>query len=170
MSLNKIMLIGNLGKDPELKTFPDGGQLCNISIATKKTWKDKATGDRKESTQWHRVVFNGALAGIANQYLKKGSQVYVEGSLESRKWADKDGIEKETYEVKVTEMKLLDKRSSGDSDDGGGYGQGNGDGYAPKSRPAPAPRQGYVQRPTPPAPAPAREASGFDDMDDDIPF
>ncbi len=164
-SINKVIIVGNLGRDPEMRSFPSGDQVANVTIATTDKWKDKQTGEPKEATEWHRVVFNGRLAEIVGQYLKKGSQVYVEGSLRTRKWTDKDGIEKYTTEIRADNMQMLGGRqgmgspsSSGD-DDGGGYEQRR----APASRP-PAP-QGGGQRPAAKPPA-----SGFDDMDDDIPF
>jgi single-strand DNA-binding protein len=170
-SVNKVIIVGNLGRDPEMRTFPSGGRVCNVTIATTERWKDKQSGEMKEATEWHRVVFNDRLAEIAGEYLRKGSQVYVEGSLRTRKWTDKDGIEKFTTEIRADEMKMLGKRegmggggaSSGEDD---GYGGGGGGGYprgggSPSRAPAPAPRQ---------QPAAGKPSSGFDDMDDDIPF
>ncbi len=162
-SVNKVIIVGNLGRDPEVRTFPSGDRVANVNIATTDRWKDKQTGEMKEATEWHRVVFNGRLAEIAGEYLRKGSQVYVEGSLRTRKWTDKDGVEKYTTEIRADEMKMLGKREgmggSGPSDDeGGGYEQRRAP--APASRSAPA---GGAK----PAPKPS---SGFDDMDDDIPF
>ena len=178
-SVNKVIIVGNLGRDPEMRTFPSGDQVANVTVATTDRWKDKQSGEMREATEWHRIVFNGRLAEIAGQYLRKGSQVYVEGSLRTRKWTDKDGIEKYTTEIRADQMQMLGSRQgqggpSGPSDDdgyggGGGYSQGGGGGggggYAPRApaaaprAPAPAPRQ-----------APAKSSSGFDDMDDDIPF
>ena len=182
-SINKVIIVGNLGRDPEMRTFPSGDQVANVTIATTDKWKDKQTGEMKEATEWHRVVFNGRLAEIVGQYLRKGSQVYVEGSLRTRKWTDQAGIEKYSTEIRADQMQMLGGRQGmggqgGGHDDGGGYGGDAGGGYdqAPRrAAPAPAPRQ---QRPAAPAqrPAPApvaqapRAASGFDDMDDDIPF
>ena len=162
-SVNKIILVGNLGRDPEMRSFPNGDQVANITIATTDKWKDKATGDMKEATEWHRVVFNGRLAEIAGQYLRKGSQVYIEGSLRTRKWTDKDGTEKATTEVRADQMQMLGSRQGmGGSDEGGGGG------YEPRrAAPAAAPR---VPAPVAARPAPSKAASGFDDMDDDIPF
>jgi single-strand DNA-binding protein len=167
-SVNKVIIVGNLGKDPETRTFPSGGRVCNVTIATSERWKDKNTGEMKELTEWHRVVFNDRLAEIAGEYLRKGSQVYVEGSLRTRKWTDKDGVEKYTTEIRADEMKMLGKREGMGSpgEDDGGYDS------APR-RSAPASRTpaggagggaGGGQRP------PSKPASGFDDMDDDIPF
>ena len=182
-SINKVIIVGNLGRDPEMRTFPSGDQVANVTIATTDKWKDKQTGEMREATEWHRVVFNGRLAEIVGQYLRKGSQVYVEGSLRTRKWTDQSGVEKYSTEIRADQMQMLGGRQGmggqgGGHDDGGGYGGDAGGGYdqAPRrAAPAPAPMQ---QRPTAPAPRPApapvaqapRAASGFDDMDDDIPF
>ena len=163
-SVNKVIIVGNLGKDPETRTFPSGGRVCNVTIATTERWKDKQSGEMKELTEWHRVVFNDHLAEIAGEYLRKGSQVYVEGSLRTRKYTDQQGVEKYTTEIRADEMKMLGKREgmgggapSGD-DEGGGYEQRR----APSRAPAPAAQQ----RPA----AGNKPSSGFDDMDDDIPF
>ena len=181
-SINKVIIVGNLGRDPEMRTFPSGDQVANVTIATTDKWKDKQTGEMKEATEWHRVVFNGRLAEIVGQYLRKGSQVYVEGSLRTRKWTDQAGVEKYSTEIRADQMQMLGGRQGmggqGGGHDDGGYGGDAGGGYdqAPRrAAPAPAPMQ---QRPTAPAPRPApapvaqapRAASGFDDMDDDIPF
>ena len=181
-SINKVIIVGNLGRDPEMRTFPSGDQVANVTIATTDKWKDKQTGEMKEATEWHRVVFNGRLAEIVGQYLRKGSQVYVEGSLRTRKWTDQAGIEKYSTEIRADQMQMLGGRQGmggqGGGHDDGGYGGDAGGGYdqAPRrAAPAPAPMQ---QRPAAPAPRPApapvaqapRAASGFDDMDDDIPF
>ena len=166
-SVNKIILVGNLGRDPEMRSFPSGDQVANITIATTDKWKDKQTGEMKEATEWHRVVFNGRLAEIAGQYLRKGSQVYVEGSLRTRKWTDKDGQEKFTTEIRADQMQMLGSRqgmgAAGGGDEGGGYEAPRRAAApaAPRTAPAAAPRQ---------APAAAKASSGFDDMDDDIPF
>lgn len=174
-SINKVIIVGNLGRDPEMRTFPSGDQVANVTIATTDKWKDKQTGETKEATEWHRVVFNGRLAEIVGQYLRKGSQVYVEGSLRTRKWTDQAGVEKYSTEIRADQMQMLGGRQ-GMGGQGGGQGGGYDDGgydEAPR-RAAPAP----MQRPPAPAPRPApapaaqapRAASGFDDMDDDIPF
>jgi single-strand DNA-binding protein len=162
-SVNKVIVVGNLGRDPEMRSFPSGDQIANVTVATTDKWKDKQTGEMKEATEWHRIVFNGRLAEIAGQYLRKGSQVYVEGSLRTRKWTDKDGIEKYTTEIRADQMQMLGSRQGmggggGGQDDGGGYDAPPQRSAAPAAR-APAARQ-----------APAKAASGFDDMDDDIPF
>ena len=181
-SINKVIIVGNLGRDPEMRTFPSGDQVANVTIATTDKWKDKQTGEMKEATEWHRVVFNGRLAEIVGQYLRKGSQVYVEGSLRTRKWTDQAGVEKYSTEIRADQMQMLGGRQGmggqGGGHDDGGYGGDAGGGYdqAPR-RAAPAPAS-MQQRPPAPAPRPApapvaqapRAASGFDDMDDDIPF
>ncbi len=165
-SVNKVILVGNLGRDPEVRTFPSGDRVAYCTMATTESWKDKQTGERRELTEWHRLTFRGGLAGIVEQYLRKGSQIYVEGSIRSRKFTDKEGAEKSITEINVSEMTMLGSRQgmggpAGD-DDGGGAANGGYARPAPASRPAAqAPRQ---------APAPAKSASGFDDMDDDIPF
>ena len=165
-SVNKIILVGNLGRDPEMRSFPNGDQVANITIATTDKWKDKATGDMKEATEWHRVVFNGRLAEIAGQYLRKGSQVYIEGSLRTRKWTDKDGAEKSTTEVRADQMQMLSSRQgTGGGDEGGASSSGSYE--ARRAAPAAAPR---APAPMAARPAPSKAASGFDDMDDDIPF
>ena len=163
-SVNKVILVGNLGRDPETRTFPSGDQVCNVTLATTDKWKDKQSGEMREATEWHRLVFNGRLAEIAAQYLRKGSQIYVEGQIRTRKYTDKDGVEKYATDIRVDQMQMLGSRQgqgapAGDDD----YGQGGG-GYSRLAAPAP--------RPSTPAPrqAPSKSASGFDDMDDDIPF
>lgn len=148
-SVNKVILIGNLGADPETRYAPSGDAICNIRIATTDIWKDKATGEKKEATEWHRIVFFGRLAEIAGQYLKKGSQVYIEGSLRTRKWQDKDGLDRYTTEIRADEMKMLGSR------------QGSGE-APPREREA-APTQ-------PAGGAKKAPGTGFGDMDDDIPF
>lgn len=178
-SVNKVIIVGNLGRDPEVRTFPSGDRVANVTIATTETWKDKQTGERREATEWHRVVFRGGLAGIVEQYLRKGSQVYVEGSIRSRKYNDASGIEKSITEIMANEMTMLGSRQGmggpqGGSNDGG-YDDGgydNSPAPAPARRPAaPAARPAMAPASRPPAAAPAaRSSSGFDDMDDDIPF
>jgi single-strand DNA-binding protein len=154
-SVNKVILIGNLGKDPEVRYAPSGSAICNVTIATSRQWKDKTSGEKQEETEWHRVVFYDRLAEIAGEYLKKGRPVYVEGRLKTRKWTDKEGVEKYTTEIVAAEMQLLGSRESGGGDDAGA-GQ--------RSAPAPRPAAG---RPAATAP---KSSTGFDDMDDDIPF
>jgi single-strand DNA-binding protein len=162
-SVNKVILIGNLGRDPETRYMPNGEAVTNVTLATTESWKDRTSGERQEKTEWHRVTFYRRLAEIAGEYLKKGSQVYVEGRLETRKWTDKEGKDRYTTEIIATEMKMLGSRSGGGapsydaSDDAGGAPMG---GARPsRSSGAPAPR-----------PAPSKGPSGIADMDDDIPF
>ena len=152
-SVNKVILVGNLGKDPETRYAPSGDAICNITLATTDTWRDKASGEKREATEWHRVVFFGKLAEIAGQYLRKGSQVYVEGSLRTRKWQDKDGQDRYTTEIRADEMKMLGSRQDGDS--------------APRQQAAP--QQPRTQQPKPQQSGGAQ--GGFGDFgDDDIPF
>jgi len=172
-SVNKVILVGNLGRDPEMRTFPNGDQVANVTLATTDKWKDKQSGEPREHTEWHRLVFNGRLAEIAGQYLRKGSQIYVEGSIRTRKWQDQaTGQDRYATEVRVDQMQMLGSRQGmgGPSDDGGGGygGGGDGGGYDAPRRAAPAPRA--ASAPRAPAPAAPKPGSGFDDMDDDIPF
>ena len=172
-SVNKVILVGNLGRDPEMRTFPSGDQVANVTLATTDKWKDKQSGEAREHTEWHRLVFNGRLAEIAGQYLRKGSQIYVEGSIRTRKWQDQaTGQDRYATEVRVDQMQMLGSRQGmgGPSDDGGGGygGGGDGGGYDAPRRAAPAPRA--ASAPRAPAPAAPKPGSGFDDMDDDIPF
>jgi single-strand DNA-binding protein len=131
-SVNKVIIVGNLGRDPEVRSFANGGKVCNLRIATSENWRDKATGERREKTEWHSVaIFSEPLARIAEQYLKKGSKVYIEGQLETRKWQDQSGQDRYTTEVVLRpykgELTLLDSR--GDSSGGGSYGGGADQGY-----------------------------------------
>lgn len=164
--VNKVILIGNLGKDPEMKSFPNGDAFCNLTLATSDSWTDKTSGEKKEKTEWHNLVFTRRLAEIAGQYLKKGSKIYVEGSLRTRKWQDKDGHDRYTTEIQVNDMQMLDGRSGGggSEDFGGGssnYGSSRGSGAPQRSSSAPAR----------PAPSPERGGGGGDSFeDDDIPF
>ena len=165
-SVNKVIIVGNLGRDPEVRSFPSGDRVANVTVATTDKWKDKQTGEMREATEWHRVVFNGRLAEIAEQYLRKGSQVYVEGSLRTRKWTDQSGVEKYSTEIRADQMQMLGSRQ------GMGQPAGAGGGYdgGPR-RPAPAARQAPAAAAAPRSSAPPPKASsGFDDMDDDIPF
>ena len=159
-SVNKVIIVGNLGRDPETRYMPSGDAMTSITVATTDSWKDKATGEKKEQTEWHRITFFGKLAEIAGQYLKKGSQVYVEGSLRTRKYTDKDGVEKYATDIKADSMQMLGSRQ------GMGGGASMDDGYG--SSPAPMPRQSAA--PAPRQAAPSRPAPNFSDMDDDIPF
>ena len=163
-SVNKVILVGNLGRDPETRYMPDGGAITNASIATTETWKDK-NGEKQEKTEWHRIVFynrgNYKLAEIAGEYLKKGSQIYVEGRLQTRKWQDKDGVEKYSTEVIAEAMQMLGSRQGMGGDGGGDYARSSGGG-APSG-----PSAGSSSKP---AGAAKGGAAKFDDMDDDIPF
>ncbi|WP_341685497.1 single-stranded DNA-binding protein [Limnohabitans sp.] len=161
-SVNKVIIVGNLGRDPETRYMPSGDAVTNINVATTDRYKDKQSGEMREATEWHRISFFGKLAEIAGQYLKKGSQVYVEGSLRTRKYTDKDGVEKYATEIRAETMQMLGGRQ------GMGAPSDGGDGYdAPRSAPAARPAAPAAR----PAPAAARPApGGFDDMDDDIPF
>ncbi len=147
-SVNKVILVGNLGADPETRYMPNGDAVCNIRVATTESWKDKQSGEKKEITEWHRVVFYRKLAEIAGQYLKKGSQVYLEGRIRTRKWTDKEGQERYTTEIEANEMQMLGRRE----------GMGDSGPRESSGRAAPA------------KPAAASSGGGFNDFDDDIPF
>jgi single-strand DNA-binding protein len=165
--LNKVMLIGRLGADPEVRYMPSGGTFANISLATNLTWKDKQTGEKKESTEWHRVVFSDRLAEIVGEYLKKGAQIYVEGRLKTRKWQDQGGHDRYTTEIIATTMRMLDSRSGGTSHFGNEQPQTShaettaAPAYSSQSS-EPA-QQTHAMPPAPPSHA-------YDDFDDDIPF
>lgn len=174
--VNKVILVGNLGGDPEVRYMPNGNAVTNVTVATSESWKDKQTGQQQERTEWHRVVFFNRLAEIAGEYLRKGTKVYVEGSLRTRKWQDQSGADRYTTEIVGSEMQMLDSR--GGNNDGGyqqpqqGYAQPQ---QAPQSAPAPQGRPAAPQgRPAAPqqAPTPHPQAAppGLDDFDDDIPF
>lgn len=169
MSVNKVILVGNLGRDPELRSFPNGGQIANATLATSRRWTDKQTGEKREETEWHRLVFNNRLAEIAGQYLRKGSQIYVEGSLRTRKWQDQSGEDRYTTEVRVDHMQMLGARAGARQDDAGAQRE-------PASR---APQ--YGERPQGARNNPyqaAKEGSamaaaafgGTSDGDDDLPY
>jgi single-strand DNA-binding protein len=167
-SINKVIIIGNLGRDPEVRYTPSGAAVCNVSVATTRNWKNRDSGEKQEETEWHRVVFYDRLAEIAGEYLKKGRSVYVEGRLKTRKWQDKDGKDNYTTEIIAETMQLLGGREGmggGAGDEGGGYSresyEGGGSGRSERSAPA--------SRPAASKPAP-KSSTGFDDMDDDIPF
>jgi len=151
--INKVILIGNLGADPEVRYMPSGGAVTNVRLATSESWKDKNTGEQQERTEWHRVVFFGRLAEIAGEYLRKGSKIYCEGRLQTRKWQDNNGVDRYTTEIVANEMQMLDSRGGG----GGGDfnqdtgGQSSGGGRSP-------------------APAGGGKSGGYDEFDDDIPF
>ncbi len=160
-SVNKVILVGNLGRDPEVRSFPNGGKVCNLRIATSENWRDKQTGERKEKTEWHSVaIFSDGLVKVAEQYLKKGSKVYIEGALETRKWQDQSGADRYTTEVVLrnfgSTLVMLDGREGGGggSGGGGGYdeGQAGGGGYGDRSGSGQA------------------SSSARSDLDDEIPF
>ena len=170
-SLNKVMLIARLGRDPEVRYTPSGAAVCNLSAATSRSWKDKQSGEKVEETEWHRLVAYDKLAEIMGEYLKKGSLAYFEGRLKTRKWADKDGVEKYTTEIIVDQMQML----------GGREASGDGGGEQPQRQQRPQTHGEQRQQRAAPyrgdsAPAASRPAggastgTGFDDMDDDIPF
>lgn len=148
--VNKVILIGNLGRDPEVRYMPSGGAVANVTLATSESWKDRQTGETQERTEWHNVVFFNRLAEIAGEYLRKGSKIYVEGSLRTRKWQGKDGQDRYTTEIVASEMQMLDSR-------GGGSGSGS-------SAPARSQRQEQDDY------EPMRPSPGAEDFDDDIPF
>jgi single-strand DNA-binding protein len=148
-SVNKVIVIGNLGRDPETRYMPDGAAITNVSVATSFQWNDKASGEKKEETEWHRVVFRGKLAEIAGEYLKKGSQVYVEGRLRTRKWQDKDGQDRYTTEIVAERMQMLGARAG-----------------AGEPRPEPAMESKAAE----PKAGAKKPAGKFDDLEDDIPF
>lgn len=153
--VNKVILVGALGRDPESKTFDNGGSLCNFSIATSESWNDKNTGERQEITEWHRIVVNGKLAGVCQQYLKKGSKVYIEGSLRTRKWTDKDGQERYQTEIRADSMQMLgDKGDSSNSNaqgdqynnNSGNQSQQRGNGQQAQNNGGYGGNQGYGQQ------------------------
>ena len=166
-SVNKVILIGNLGRDPETRFTPSGSAVCNVRIATTRNWKDKASGEKREETEWHSVVFYDRLAEIAGEYLRKGRPVYVEGRLKTRKWQDKEGQDRYTTEIIAEAMQLLGSRDGGGgtvpADDGGGYAR-------EREREPMAARQGGAAAAGGAAGAARKPAHDFDDMDDDIPF
>ena len=165
-SVNKVILIGNLGADPESRFAPSGDAICNIRLATTETWRDKNTGERREATEWHRVAFFGKLAEIAGQYLRKGSQVYIEGSLRTRKWQDQSGQDRYTTEIRADEMKMLGRREGGDAPMRGGEGGG----WDAGAQSAPARQAAVPAQRAQPQSAPPQQSGGFGDFDDDIPF
>ena len=176
--VNKVILVGNLGQDPEIRYMPNGGAVANMTLATSESWRDKATGEQKEKTEWHRVVLFGKLAEVAGEYLKKGSQVYIEGALQTRKWTDQAGVEKYTTEVVVNvggTMQMLGGRTGGGAPAGGG--QASGDQGAQGGWGKPQQPQGGNQfsggqqaRPAAQNNAPAQNNEPPMDFDDNIPF
>ena len=163
--INKVILVGNIGGDPETRFMPNGSAVTNITLATSDSWKDKQSGQMQERTEWHRVVFFNRLAEIAGEYLRKGSKVYVEGSLRTRKWQGQDGQDRYTTEIVASEMQMLDGRG-GDSNGGGYQQQGGNAGYG-QQQGGGAPMQ---QAPRQQAPIQQQQPPAFDDFDDDIPF
>jgi single-strand DNA-binding protein len=152
--INKVILIGNLGNDPEIRYLPSGAAVANLSLATNEAWKDKTTGEQQDRTEWHRVVFFNRLGEICRDYLKKGAKIYVEGSLRTRKWTDKNGVERYTTEIIGAELQMLDSR--GGAQDGAGYAPPMGESRAPASQQQAAPMP--------------EMAHAGDDFEDDIPF
>lgn len=159
MSVNKVILVGRLGAEPESRSFPDGGSICNLRLATSESWKDRQTGERKERTEWHRVVLRNRLGEIAQQYLHKGSQVYIEGRIQTRKWQDQNGQDRYSTEIVGNEMTMLDSKGAG--------------GTAPAyQQSAPAPQSAAAPQPASPSAGPdyGSPQGGADYLDDDIPF
>ena len=158
-SVNKVILVGNLGRDPEVRYSPEGSAICNVSLATTSQWKDRNSGERREETEWHRVVFYNRLAEIAGEYLRKGRSIYVEGRIKTRKWQDKEtGQDRYSTEIIGDQMQMLGGRGDDMGGGGGGGDFNQAPARAPQQRPAPA------QRPV------AQEPTNLADMDDDIPF
>lgn len=156
--VNKVILVGNVGNDPEFRVMPNGNGVANVSLATSETWKDKNTGDQQEKTEWHRVIFFNRLAEIVEQYVKKGTKLYIEGRLQTRSW-EQDGVKRYTTEIVASEMQMLDSRGSGGGSNMGdnAFGQGQG-GSAPAAKSSST------------AAAPQAAPANFDNFDDDIPF
>ena len=158
--VNKVILVGTLGRDPETKSFPNGGSVTQFSIATSESWKDKNTGEPREETEWHRIVLNNRLGEIAQQYIKKGSKVYIEGSLRTRKWTDKEGVERYSTEVRGDSMQMLDSKGGS----GGGQNEGGYEQYTPSQN---TPTRSQASSP---APASTQGSYSANDLDDDLPF
>lgn len=160
--INKVIIVGNLGRDPEVRYTAGGMAIANITVATTDSWKDKSSGERQEKTEWHRIVMFNRLGEIAGEYLKKGSQVYIEGRLQTRKWQDKEGQDRYTTEIVANEMQMLGGRGGGESQSSGGYGggQASGGGNRPQSTQKSDPFSGTPEFDSGPSP----------DFDDDIPF
>ncbi|MFP4137867.1 MAG: single-stranded DNA-binding protein [Halomonas sp.] len=183
--VNKVILIGNLGQDPEVRFTPSGTAVANLNLATTDTWMDRQSGQRQERTEWHRLVMFNKTAEIAQQYLKKGSKIYVEGRLQTRKWQGQDGQDRYTTEIVVNDMQMLDSRGGGGDFQGGGYGggqpaqgnyggqpQGGGSSQRPPQQPPqrPAPGGGQQQGNQQGGNFGAPDPGSFDDFDDEIPF
>lgn len=169
--VNKVIIIGNLGRDPEVRYLPSGGAVANITVATSESWKDKNTGALQEQTEWHRVVLYGRLAEIAGEYLRKGSKVFLEGSLHTRKWQDKQtGQDRYSTEIKASNLQMLDGRSGGGSAGGENFDDAQGmPNYADFDVPAAAPSR-PAARPSPAAPSRPAAPAAMESFDDDIPF
>ena len=166
--VNKVIIVGNCGQDPETRFMPSGGAVTNLSIATSESWKDKTSGEPQERTEWHRVVFFNRLAEIAGEYVKKGSKLYVEGSLRTRKWQGQDGQDRFTTEVVASEMQMLDSRGG---QQGGGFDQSQGGGGYQQSAPQQSQQQAPQQAPQQSAPQQSQQQAPQDGaFDDDIPF
>ncbi len=165
-SVNKVIILGNLGKDPEVRYTPNGSAVCNLRLATTRNWKDKTSGDKVEETEWHSVVLYDRQAEIAGEYLRKGRPVYIEGRLKTRKWQDKEGQDRYTTEIVADSMQLLGGR---DDAGGGGMRDEGGGGGERSERAERAERPAAAPRPAPSKPAP-KSSTAFDNMDDDIPF
>jgi single-strand DNA-binding protein len=170
-SVNKVILVGNLGKDPEVRSTQDGSKIVNLALATSETWNDRASGERKEKTEWHRVViFNDRIADVAEKYLRKGAKVYVEGALQTRKWTDNTGVEKYTTEIVIGKFRGELTMLSGRGEEGGSAGEGGGSSYQPPAR-APAMQRASGGGGGARAGAPSWDApKGGGDLDDEIPF
>lgn len=170
--VNKVILIGNLGKDPEVRYLPSGGAVANITVATSESWKDKNTGAMQEQTEWHRIVFYGRLAEISGEYLRKGSKVFIEGSLHTRKWQDKQsGQDRYSTEIKGSSLQMLDTK--GGAGNASGFDAGDSQempNYADFEQTAAAPSRAPAQRPSPAAPTRPSAPAAMEDFDDDIPF
>jgi single-strand DNA-binding protein len=169
--VNKVILVGNLGADPETRFMPSGGSVTNLSLATSETWKDKQTGQPQERTEWHRVVFFNRLAEVAAEYLRKGSKLYVEGAIRTRKWQDQSGQDRYTTEIVGSEMQMLDSRggSGGDNDAGTGGGMDNYEQSYPEAAGGSSGGSNYSSAPKASS-APSPQPAAMGDIDDDIPF
>jgi single-strand DNA-binding protein len=170
-SVNKVIVLGNLGRDPEVRYTPSGAAVCNLRIATTRNWKSKDSGEKMEETEWHSVVLYDRQAEIAGEYLKKGRPVYIEGRLKTRKWQDKEGVDRYTTEIVADSMQLLGGRddSAGGRAGGGAEDEGGGGGYGERNAPARSAPAARAQSAAP-GPAPKAAWNGFENMEDDIPF
>lgn len=169
MSVNKVILVGRLGVEPESRAFPDGGSICNLRLATSETWKDRQTGERKERTEWHRITLRNRLGEVAQQYLHKGSQVYIEGRIQTRKWQDQNGQDRYSTEIMADSMTMLDSRGSSGGSSGydqsqPAYGQNQNQGQSQGAKASPQPASPSA------GPDYGRDSGDVDYLDDDIPF